>query len=107
MTVLPSAANDRGGSLTQMRMAMLRGSKFVGAVFIAGMDGMRDEFQLFRDLHPQAPIVLVDSAGGATRALAVNFPDMAEGERQPFEYYRAFSERLRISLEEGRNAKMG
>ena len=68
--------------------------------------GIVDEFDMFRHLHPRAPIVLVDSAGGATQTLAAKFPAMAEGGRQPFDYYWLFSERLGISLEERRHSQM-
>ena len=103
---MPSVNGDRDTSLKRMRMAMLKGSTFVGAAFIGGMEGIVDEFDMFRDLHPRAPIVLVDSAGGATQTLAAKFPAMPEGGRQPFDYYGLFSERLGISLEERRHSQM-
>jgi hypothetical protein len=56
-------------SLTRMRHAMLAGQMDAG-VFIGGMDGVEEEFSLFRDRHSAAPVFVLAGPGGAARRLA-------------------------------------
>src|SRR5262249_39767060 len=94
VTVVPAVRRDEHASLTQMRLAMLQDSSFVGAAFIGGMEGVIEEFRLFREIHADVPVVLVNSTGGATQLLAESFENLGEANRQPFDYYGLFSERL-------------
>jgi hypothetical protein len=72
----PSAPGDVpepgrwGESLRTMRRAMLTDMDPVGAIFIGGMEGISDEYQLVRDLLPNAPVYPVGRPGGAARALS-------------------------------------
>lgn len=61
--------NDRSKSLERMRAEMLT-SPFEAAVFIGGMEGVQDEYQMFRHLHPAAKVLAVSSPGGAAAKLA-------------------------------------
>lgn len=62
--------NDREGSLLRMREAMLGRDDLAAAVFIGGMDGVEAEYQLFRQFHPNAPVLPVAAPGGAAFDLA-------------------------------------
>jgi hypothetical protein len=65
-----AVADDRAMSLRRMREAMLSRSELSAAVFIGGMEGVQAEFELFRQYHPDAPVVPVAAPGGAARELA-------------------------------------
>lgn len=59
-------------SLRRMREAMLSRSELSAAVFIGGMEGVQ-EFELFRQHHPDAPVVPVAAPGGAAREIRSGF----------------------------------
>lgn len=63
----PSVENDRAASLRTMREAMLRSASFEAAVFIGGMDGIRDEFEMVRRIAPNAKVIAVPSPGGVAQ----------------------------------------
>jgi hypothetical protein len=54
-----------------MREEMLSRPRLAAAVFIGGMEGIFDEFQLFRQYHADSPILALGSPGGASRELAL------------------------------------
>jgi hypothetical protein len=60
---------NRDHSLRIMRECMLGSRHFAAGVFIGGMDGVEKEFDLFRDLYPNAAIVPVFTTGGAAKYL--------------------------------------
>lgn len=60
---------DREASLAQMRREMISRHNYLGAVFIGGKQGVAEEFQLFRELHPHAKLLLFPAAGGITHQL--------------------------------------
>ncbi|HEX5753744.1 MAG TPA: hypothetical protein VFZ09_46580 [Archangium sp.] len=63
------AGPDRASSLLRMREQMLQSEPFHAGVFIGGMEGVEDEFQLFQRYHPHALILAVASTGAAARIL--------------------------------------
>jgi hypothetical protein len=65
VTYVDAIANDRNASLIEMRQRMLKDYQYQAGVFIGGMKGIEDEFDLFRQLHPTATIVPIASTGGA------------------------------------------
>lgn len=65
------AGSDRTESLERMRAAMFDSSNpFAGAVFVGGMDGIVDEYELFGAAHPGLPRCAVGAPGGASGDLA-------------------------------------
>ncbi len=54
-------------SIEHMRMRMFSENTFSAAVFIGGMNGIEDEFKMFRELHPEALLLPIASTGAATR----------------------------------------
>lgn len=64
-----AAATTLQESLRAMRTQMLRESKPVGAVFIGGMEGIRDEWDLFATLAPGRPRMALAAPGGASADL--------------------------------------
>lgn len=63
------AGADRTSSLLRMRDQMITSESFQAGVFIGGMEGVEEEFTIFRHLHPNAIILAVASTGAAARIL--------------------------------------
>lgn len=56
-------------SLRLMRRRMLNETSPAAAIFVGGMEGIAEEFALFRELFPARPVYPVGAAGGEARAL--------------------------------------
>ena len=65
VTYVDAVSNDRNASLAEMRRRMLNDYQYQAGVFIGGMEGIEDEFALFRQHHPTATILPVASTGAA------------------------------------------
>ncbi len=97
-----SVENDRILSLQAMRKAMLSREDLDAAVFIGGMEGILEEYELFTDLHPKSKIVAVPAPGGAARDLAAQL-QIPEAEFGALDFSNLFWRTLEISpLEERR-----
>lgn len=59
-------------SLHRMRERMIEGD-VDALICIGGMDGVEEEFNLFRELHPYKPVFILQSTGGASKILAEIF----------------------------------
>lgn len=64
-----AAPGDRDQSLQDMRVRMLTDHHFQAGVFIGGMDGILQEYELLHLIHDQATVVPLISTGGAARDL--------------------------------------
>jgi hypothetical protein len=63
-------------SLTTLRKVMLKESNPVGAIFVGGMDGLYEEYKLFREEYPERPCIPIRGPGGAASRLEpVRMPD--------------------------------
>jgi hypothetical protein len=101
VTFTEDIERNREKSLRLMRERMFSEHAFKAAVFIGGMGGIVQEYELFRQLQPKATIVPVVSTGGAVLEVAdmVPFsPDLAS-ER---DYVALFHRNLGISVREER-----
>jgi hypothetical protein len=65
-----AVSGNLNASLFEMRTAMLSRSDLEAAVFIGGMNGIDDEYQIFSEFHPKAKILPIASPGGAALQLA-------------------------------------
>jgi hypothetical protein len=63
----PPANPTRPKSLTLMRREMLGFRSYRAGVFIAGMEGIDEELHLFKQFHPNSPVLLIATTGGATQ----------------------------------------
>lgn len=97
---VPAVGNDLQESLKRMRRAMLRG-KFEAGVFIGGMEGIFDEFEMFSALHPGAKIVALRAPGGASMQLARKLRQRNDG----VDFARIFHRQLNVSAEEPRRRR--
>jgi hypothetical protein len=68
LRIIPSG-KDRDNSLEIMRNEMIGNHNYKAGVFIGGMDGVEEEFKLFRKKHPTAQLIPVGSTGAAARII--------------------------------------
>lgn len=69
MVVVPAVAGDLAGSLFAMRKAMMTGHDFRAGVFIGGMEGIEEEYELFQRHAPKSMRFPVASTGAAAELL--------------------------------------
>ena len=60
---------DQDSSLIDMRNVMIKDNDFKVGIFIGGMEGVEDEFELFRKVHPEALILPIASTGAAAKII--------------------------------------
>jgi hypothetical protein len=92
---------DREKSLHAMRERMFKDHRFAAAVFIGGMRGIIDEFEMLQQLQPKVRTVPVISTGGAVLELAPRAksePDLTED----LDYVGLFHRKLGIDIREQR-----
>lgn len=65
--------NNRGDSLRIMRETMIRSRRYAGALFIGGMEGISDEYQMMKEYWPKTPRIPVWGPGGAAAKLAGDY----------------------------------
>jgi len=75
--LVDAVPGDKAASLAAMRKAMLAGS-FVASIFIGGMEGVEDEYKLFKETHPRRPAFPVASTGAASKRLFEAEPILQE-----------------------------
>ena len=63
--LVPAVRNNRDASLTAMREDMIGSRSFAAAVVVGGMEGIFEEVEIFRRVHPQAPLLPLASTGAA------------------------------------------
>lgn len=67
--VVTKDLGTREESLELMRQKMIAGNDFAAAVFIGGMNGVEDEYEMFAANHPKAKILPMASTGAAALML--------------------------------------
>lgn len=65
---------DRKASLMLMRQRMIGEHDYAAAVFIGGMEGVEDEFDMFRKIHPDIPCLPIASTGAAAKIIYDEHP---------------------------------
>src|SRR3546814_12358489 len=85
-----------------MRERMFSDYNFTAAVFIGGMKGIIDEFDLLEKMHPAAIKIPVISAGGATLALAQRIGTVSTDLATNMDYIALFHPHLGISVKDNR-----
>lgn len=85
-------------SIQLMREKMLSENEFSAAVFIGGMNGIEDEFKMFRVYHSNALLLPIASTGAATKIVYENLlPDEFRNERLVKDYgYMSLFQKLLI-----------
>jgi hypothetical protein len=78
---VPAGNATRDDSLTAMRRTMIGTTRFDAGIFIGGMEGVEEEFELFRQLNPEAILLPIASTGAAAQFIyererqALDLPD--------------------------------
>lgn len=72
--VLTERRNNRNESLELMRSKLVNENDFKVGIFIGGMEGINDEYLLFKERHPNALILPIASTGAAARILYESQP---------------------------------
>jgi hypothetical protein len=93
-------SNDREKSLHAMRERMFKEQEFKTGIFIGGMRGIIDEFELFRNLQPKARTLPIVSTGGAVLDIATRLPSLPNDLRDDLDYVSLFHRHLGISTKE-------
>jgi SLOG cluster3 family len=97
--------NDRDASLNLMRKQMFSDSEFESAVFIGGMSGIFEEYNMLSAIHPKCSMVPVGSTGGAAGQLAVSAnvdPEL----KNDLDYFSLFYSQLNIDPREKRYSRI-
>lgn len=95
-------SHDRELSLRQMRERMFSDFNFTAAVFIGGMGGIVQEFDLLQQMQPQAKLLPVISTGGAVHDIAQRIGSIPSDLRDDLDYVALFHRHLGVSVKEMR-----
>jgi hypothetical protein len=93
---------DRELSLRLMRERMFSDFNFTAAVFIGGMGGILQEFELLQQLQPKAMFLPVISTGGAVLDVAERMGGVPPDLRDDLDYIALFHRHLDVSVREMR-----
>ena len=83
---LTKESADRDSSLDVMRNSMIGDNDFKVGIFIGGMEGVLDEFNLFRETHPKALVLPVASTGAAAKIIYEDIAELLPDERLLTDY---------------------
>lgn len=64
-----TALTTKEDSLAVMREEMIAKNNFCAGIFIGGMEGVEEEYLLFKQAHPHCPTFLLASTGAAAKLL--------------------------------------
>lgn len=74
--VLTEKRNNRDESLELMRRNLINENDFKVGIFIGGMEGINDEYLMFKKRHPNALILPISSTGAAAKILYESQPQV-------------------------------
>jgi hypothetical protein len=100
VTYTDDVARDRERSLRLMRERMFSDFNFAAAVFIGGMGGIVEEFDLFQKMQPKGTVLPVLSTGGAVHDIAKRLGSTPPDLRDDLDYVALFHRHLDISVKE-------
>ncbi len=102
VTYTDDVGHDRENSLKLMRERMFSDFNFTAAVFIGGMGGTVQEFDLIQRLQPHATMLPVISTGGAVHDVAQRLGTPPSDLSDDMDYVALFHRHLNISVKENR-----
>jgi hypothetical protein len=90
---------DRDSSLLDMRNAMIKENDFKAGIFIGGMEGVEEEFLMFKKSHPTALLLPIASTGAAARIIYDDqFPKLDIKLKKEYAYMSLFKSLLKNIL---------
>lgn len=88
---------DREASLLDMRRQMFEEHEYSAGIFIGGMEGVEDEFLLFKESHSNARLLPVASTGAAAKFLYEGMRDRLDSRLEnDYAYMALFNDLLNI-----------
>jgi hypothetical protein len=102
VTYTENVDRDREKSLLRMRERMFTEHEYSAAVFIGGMRGIVDEFELFRRFQPAAAAIPLLSTGGAVLELSDRIGEVTPDLTNDLDYVAVLHRHLNISVREAR-----
>jgi hypothetical protein len=102
VTYTDDVGHDRENSLKLMRERMFSDFNFTAAVFIGGMSGIVQEFDLLQRLQLNATMLPVISTGGAVHDIAQRLGKTPSDLADDMDYVALFHRHLDISVKENR-----
>ncbi len=69
LVLVDAVEHDLPASLRRMREEMIRSEQFSAGIFVGGMEGVENEYEIFRRVHPNAPAYPIASTGAAARII--------------------------------------
>jgi hypothetical protein len=102
VSYVDAVRGDVDQSLRQLRLRMFASHQFSAAVFIGGMQGIVDEFDLFQRHHLHARVVPLLSTGGATAELSTRLGSVQSDLQDDLDYVGLFHRHLGILMQEKR-----
>lgn len=85
--VFTQKLQDIPSSVKLMRERMFSENKFSAAVFIGGMNGIEDEYEMFNEYHPNTLVLPIASTGAATKIVYdTMFPEELKNSRFEKDY---------------------
>ncbi|GAA3099721.1 hypothetical protein GCM10010520_51430 [Rhizobium viscosum] len=93
---------DLNKSLEALRRKMFMENQFATAVFIGGMGGILDEYEMLRQTQPDTKLIPLVSAGGAASLVAERMGDVADDLKTDLDFVALFHRHLGISEREER-----
>ena len=93
--VLTDVIDDKESSLLHMRHKMLDDFEFSAGIFIGGMEGVEEEYDMFIEKHPKALVLPIASTGaGAKKIYDERFTDKNERLVKDYAYMSLFQKYL-------------
>lgn len=105
VVLIDSVGNSREKSLFEMRHRMFSENDIESSVFIGGMSGIIEEFEILGKIHPETKKFAVGSTGGAAELILEEaiVPDKLRKKLQyDIDYIPLFHEILEIDFDEPR-----
>lgn len=72
--ILTEKKDSREESLEIMRKKLINDNEFKAGIFIGGMEGIHDEYLMFKEAHPTALVLPIASTGAAAKILFESQP---------------------------------
>jgi hypothetical protein len=105
VTYVAAVEGDLQQSLKAMRRAMITSTEFDAAVFIGGMEGIQDEFEIFKAAWPSAPCIPIAQTGGAACKLAADIGYHVPTDIAPLDFVALLHRELKIHPRTKRDIK--
>lgn len=81
-------------SIRHMRIKMMLENNFSAGIFIGGMEGISDEYNLFKEYHPTALVIPIGSTGAASKLLYDEIPNLDKRLMSDYAYMSLFRDIL-------------